>query len=95
VRFSKGVGVWRRYIEDEKDLKLYFKHINFAHKISKYFILLKKMNGEFFDEYTSFIVDPLAFSLTHFTPPTVDSINRYIAEGDFDRESDYESMGCS
>jgi hypothetical protein len=66
VLFSHGLGVWQRYIEEENDLKLYFKHINFAHKISKYFILLKKMNAEYFEEYTSFIVDPLAFSLVHF-----------------------------
>lgn len=51
---------------DENDLKIYYKHMNFAHKVSKYFILLKKMNQEYFEEYTSFIIEPLSFALSHF-----------------------------
>ncbi len=44
IKFSRRVGIWERYVQDESDLKLYYRHINFAHKISKYFLLLKKMN---------------------------------------------------
>lgn len=66
IKFSRRVGIWERYVQDESDLKLYYKHINFAHKVSKYFLLLKKMNLEFFEEYVGFITDPLGFSLSHF-----------------------------
>jgi hypothetical protein len=65
---------------DENDLKLYYKHINFAHKISKYFLLLKKMNQEFFEEYVSFITDPLSFALSRFGSSAVSAIHTLLPD---------------
>jgi hypothetical protein len=84
MRFTQNKGVWERYMIDENDLKLYYKHINFAHKISKYFLLLKKMNQEFFEEYVAFITDPLNFALTHFPPETTAAIQALLPETDRD-----------
>jgi hypothetical protein len=88
VRFTQSAGIWQRYMQDENDLKLYYKHINFAHKISKYFLLLKKMNQEYFEEYVAFIIDPLTFALSRFAPATATAIHALIPDADtVDRDS--------